>query len=166
MNTLEIHNAMMSNSKTQKKFMGVFSIDQIPKIFKTRSAMLIVNTDPSNMIGTHWFAIYQLRKGCIEFFDSYGRIPTKRQFNYFFKKNNNNNKCFIYNPKQLQSFYSDDCGKYCCMFLYYRSMGVSMQKFIKKFSDDDFLKNDKQIQTLFKNTFKIRNTVKYSRQIK
>ena len=53
-------------------FVGVFAADQLPRKPKKRKPQAyIVNTDPVNKRGTHWFGIYT-EKGCCEVMDSYG----------------------------------------------------------------------------------------------
>lgn len=55
-----------------KKFIGVFPYDMIPlNRFKIGTCM-IINTDPHNMPGEHWVAIYRAGPRLYYFFDSYG----------------------------------------------------------------------------------------------
>ncbi|OXU16685.1 hypothetical protein TSAR_014386 [Trichomalopsis sarcophagae] len=52
-----------------------------------------------------------------------------------------NYKKLRWNHIRLQSSFSNACGKYCIMFLYYMINGMGMQRFLKNFSSD-LRKND------------------------
>jgi hypothetical protein len=54
-------------------FQGVFSRDTLP----SKPRLLICNTDPSDKPGQHWIAIYVDKNLRGEFFDSFGRHPTR-----------------------------------------------------------------------------------------
>ena len=55
------------------RWLGVFARDELPDLNREiRPWCLIFNTDPKNLPGTHWLALYAPLSGGIELFDSYG----------------------------------------------------------------------------------------------
>ena len=65
---------ILCTPKNVPSFLGVYPSDILPPI--TRSATLIVNTDPHTASGTPWLAIHlQPRSYSGYFFDSYGLPP-------------------------------------------------------------------------------------------
>lgn len=151
MNTLDIQKVLKLHKCTKKYFKGVYAIDKIPKKVKSKPAMYVINTDKSNKPGQHWLAIYFSSTGCAEFFDSYGRAPSKYTgLSKFLKLNS---KCMIYNTKQIQSSFTGVCGQYCCVFLSTRCKQKSMKNFVKLFNTQNRLENDIKIKQLFKKEF-------------
>lgn len=151
MNTLQIQKILKSERSIKKYFKGVFAIDKIPKKVKSKPAMYVINTDKSDKPGEHWLAIYFPSNGCSEFFDSYGRSPTKyAEIKKFLR---NNSKCIVYNKKQLQSLFTGVCGQYCCVFLKNRCKRKSMKMFVNLFHNKNYFDNDVKIKKLFKKEF-------------
>lgn len=125
MNTKEI-DALMRNAPSYR---GTFSRDTIPDV----TGLMIVNTDPSHLPGTHWIAIFiDPRRQRGEYFDSFGRPPDEHFNNYMNAHCSN----WIYNKRQLQSIVSKYCGYYCVVYCLLRSAGKDMISFIKIFSRD------------------------------
>lgn len=152
MNTIQIWNALSANQYTNKYFKGVFPIDRIPKFIRSRPALLVVNTDKSNQPGTHWIALYLNSKGSVEYFDSYGREPKHKEFIKFFKRNKLHT--IFYNKTQLQSFLSDVCGQYCCVYLLQKSKKCTLNNFVNKyFKGQSFILNDIKVNKLFSDNF-------------
>lgn len=109
---------------------GVFPIDNLPG--KITKKCFIINSDPSYLPGTHWFAIFFPKKSYPEFFDSLGRNPkfySEDIINFLSKEN----KQIAYNCKRLQSTNSSTCGLFCLYFLYYRIRGYSFEKILESF---------------------------------
>ncbi len=52
-------------------FNGVYSINTIPHQMKDRT-FSIINLDPKNKPGSHWFVIVKPERGKLEIFDSLG----------------------------------------------------------------------------------------------
>ena len=72
------------------------------------------NTNPSDMPGEHWIAIYVDDDGHYgEYFDSLGREPTRVFERYI------NEHCqeWTFNRKQLHSITSRFCEHYCACFV-------------------------------------------------
>jgi hypothetical protein len=66
-------------SELKRYFLGVFSIDTLPKKIKTHY-FLICNTSPSNTDGKHWFCVVKTEANYIELFDSLGVNGDKEVF--------------------------------------------------------------------------------------
>ena len=58
------------------RWLGVFASDELPDVTREkRPWCLILNTDPKDLPGTHWLALYATQSGRIELFDSFGLSP-------------------------------------------------------------------------------------------
>jgi len=137
MNTYELERVI---GDYVKRFDGVFSSDRLP----TKPRLLVCNTDPSDMPGEHWVAIYVDDDGRYgEYFDSLGRAPTRLFERYM----NEHCREWTYNRKQLQSIISRFCGHYCACFCVLRSRGIDMCRFLRYFTQDTGL-NDVVVHEL------------------
>ena len=58
-----------------KRFIGVFPRDKLPKDIEDTFSALIVNTDSSSEKGEHWIAIIIFPNHTGEYFDSFGLPP-------------------------------------------------------------------------------------------
>jgi len=110
------------------KFQGVFSSDTLP----SRPRLLVCNTDPHYLPGTHWIAIYVDKYGHGEYFDSFGRAPAAVFCDYM----NRHCRVWTFNNKQLQSIISQFCGHYCCFYCTLRCRCVNMTKIVTQFTND------------------------------
>jgi hypothetical protein len=120
-------------------YRGIYACDELPILsIDERPAVLIVNTDPRNKIGTHWLGIY-LGLHSNEYFDSFGRAPT----GLFEKYVSKHDMKWTFNRRQLQSIISKFCGHYCIMYAICRGRGHDLDTMLKLFSNDtglnDFL---------------------------
>ena len=77
MDTRELETILKKNVSTQKTFLGVFALDQLPtptelrKVAERRDRwFLVCNCCPASKPGRHWIAIFYER-GSVEFFDSF-----------------------------------------------------------------------------------------------
>ena|SRR5437868_8264642 len=145
MNSFELHSALKSHCKLENE--GVFACDKLPK-FANKPSALICNTQPSNMPGEHWIAIYLDINGKGEYFDSYGMPPLKSEFAAFLKTNCKKNWSF--NNKELQDWDSDVCGQYCLAYLSAKGHGCSLNQFLKKFDTNNKKKNDLMVAKMVK----------------
>ena len=126
MNTYQIDRVIRQHVR---RFDGVFACDRLP----TKPRLMVCNTDPSDMPGEHWIAIYVDDDGRYgEYFDPLGRAPTR-----IFERYMNEHCCeWIYNCKQLQSIASRFCGYYCACFCILRNSDIDMHRFLRYFTHD------------------------------
>ena len=101
----------------------------------------MVNTDPMELLGTHWIAIYFNEQMKREFFHSHRKQPI--QFNFLDFMNRNAVE-WQHNNIQLQSAFSTVCGQYCIYFLYHRCRKRSMSSIVNSFVNDK-LRNDQLV---------------------
>lgn len=153
MNTLEIADLLNSNNFTKNIFKGVYAINKIPKRFNQKPCCIIVNYDTDKQPGSHQIAVFFPKKGCAEFFDSYGNQTIKNNVIKHISKNTKMD-CFIRNAKRLQGTISTVCGQYCCVYLWFRCKGYSLRKFINIFTSTDYSYNDKLVLKLYNRIFK------------
>ena len=140
---------MLCTLKDVISFLGVYPSDILPSPPSlTRSATLIVNTDPHTANGTHWLAIHlQPRSYSGYFFDSYGLPPHLPSILTLLRR-----ACSVweYNTTHLQGLTSTFCDKYCCLFALYMDRGYSPKQFVGLF---DAAIADSQISSLFASDF-------------
>lgn len=100
---------------TEEEFLGVFASDTLPKtvgpLFNYSS--LIVNTDTSNLPGTHWVGIIS-REDEAYYFDPFGYAPPLNIAKWLNKHYSN----WTHNERQVQPITSKACGYFCLHFLY------------------------------------------------
>lgn len=157
MNTIELVNILSHNRITKKAFRGVYSSDLLPKHKLKKPCIVIANTDPSTLPGTHWSAFYfpknvdkkERRRG--EFFCSFGSPPLSPEFQHFVERNC---KSFMFNNRQLQGNFSEVCGQFSCVYLYSRLRGKTLKQFLRMFSRTDFELNDAKVIHLYRKYFK------------
>ena len=148
MDTLELTQALSQNKHTKKYFIGVYPSNLLPKI-RRRPVLFIANTDPADKPGTHWVAFYIPKAGPIEFFDSIANTPVERIFVKYMLKNA---KSYRFSDKRLQGLFTTTCGKYCAVYLYYKSRGMSFVKFQKMFGIN-LSQNEDKINRMYNRIF-------------
>jgi len=142
--------------KTFKCFKGVFPCDQRP--YSTKLPLnIIVNTDPSYKPGEHWISISINKQGKGEYFDSFGLPPIVDDIIKFLEYNCSSG--WTYNKKTLQNITSQTCGNYCVLYIIFKCQNYSLRSYLAKFSAVS-IKNDKKIQTIFKNFSLVRKFFK------
>ena len=72
MDTHQLRKVLEQDKLTKKILKGVFASDQLNFTQKKYPFLLIVNSDPASLPGTHWLALYLSSKQGGEFYDSYG----------------------------------------------------------------------------------------------
>ena len=150
MNTIELINILNKDKFSRKLFCGVLPIDELKKFKFRKPCSLIINTDESNKPGEHWIALFINKNGNLEYFDSYGIKPFKKEIYQFIKKHRMK---LIYNKKKIQNSASINCGKFCLLFLLLRTRGFTMKKIIKLFINNK--NNDLLINKIFSKYIKI-----------
>ena len=150
MYTHQLINLLKKDVYSRKSFCGVLPIDKLPIKRVRRPCSFIINTHNSQLPGEHWMAVYLPRIGDIEYFDSYGLHPMNQEILDFIKVNNSK---FIYNSKIIQSSDSQNCGKFCLFYLYFRNRGLTMKQYLKFFTKNK-IQNDYFINLLYKKIIK------------
>ena len=124
MNTFQLAQVFTKDPFTKGSFAGVYACDQLSSIeINKYPKSFVVSTDPIELPGTHWIAIYfneQMKRG---FFDSYGKHPIHYN-KHFLNFMNRNAVEREHNKIQLQSASSTVCGQHCIYFLYHRCWKV------------------------------------------
>lgn len=98
----------------EDEFLGVFASDTLPKSASPmKYTSLIVNTDTSNLPGTHWVGIIT-RDDEAYYFDPFGYSPPL-MINSWLNKHFSN---WTHNERQVQPITSNACGYFCLHFLF------------------------------------------------
>ena len=136
MNTFQLAQVLTKDPFTKGSFAGVYACDQLSSIeINEYPKSIVVNTDPIELPGTHWIAIYFNKKMTGEFFDSYGKYPFHYN-KYFLDFINRNAVEWEHNKTQLQSAFSTVCGQYCIYFLYHHCRKRPMSTIVNSFVND------------------------------
>lgn len=141
MNSLEILQALQQLSV---RYAGVYPADRLPRVW-TRSTAIVANTDNHNRPGQHWVAFYVDEQGAGTYFDSYGLPPLDSRFLLLLRRNSTTHR---WNTTRLQGLFSQTCGQYCCVFLYFMCRGYNLRQFLDLFTVD-CERNDQLIVKLF-----------------
>lgn len=148
LSTSEIECALRSRCETAPHFIGCFALDTLPREYIIhRPALVVCNTAFSGSGGEHWVAFYLDGHG-VSYFDSYGLPLSNPYFIDFINVNSNKNSVRA-NYAQLQSLTSNVCGKYVCVYLFYRVLGYSHNHVIQVFRQSP----DAIVCLLFRNIF-------------
>ena len=127
---------ILSHLKNLPIFKGVYPKDLVPK--NILNGCVVVNTDDSNNIGTHWVAIHYRTTDSMDqsnyFFDSYGFPPALYDIRVQHLGGSN--------TQMLQGPTTNVCGYYCIYFVIMKQKKVSMQDMLAPFSKTDFAYND------------------------
>ena len=119
---------ILRHLRRYKQFLGVFASDELPKI-KKRPSGLILNLDESNKPGSHWCAVYFDGEGAAEYYDPLGFPPFCDRYLH-----ENAPEGVIFNPHQIQYVFSVSCGEFCIDFLERRFKGESFCEIISSYS--------------------------------
>ena len=106
-----------------KYFLGVFSIDTIPKSMKLLS-FFVCNLSKQSERGSHWIGFIKTRPNEIEIFDSLGSNWELINDNLNFKQKVK----IFYNETAFQSKDSISCGKFVVTFLIERLSNIQVTK--------------------------------------
>ena len=108
------HELWQIGEKCIPNFVGVFSLDRLPKRL-TAPSNLIVNTHTHNLPGQHWIAVSYKTGGVVYAFD-----PLGLYYPYLLQKYLSelpNHPRIRYNHRQYQSLTERTCGYYCIAWL-------------------------------------------------
>ena len=153
MNSLQLQQILSNDPFIKKSFDGVYACDELSSItVNSYPKSYIVNTDPKDLPGAHWIAIYFTDELNAEFFDSYGLHPSNYN-NQFIRFIERNSVHWIHNKKQLQSLFSTVCGQYCVYYLYNRCRMIPMYSIVNRFELDK-LRNDQLVYHFVKHRYR------------
>lgn len=142
LNNIQLIEILKQDNITKKYFLGVFSINTLPKKINKYPSLFILNTSPSNVKEGHWLAIYIDKNQKLEFFDSYGLNPKFYKLNSYINKIS---KSFSYNKIRYQSYFSNTCGYFCLIYLLLKCRKISIKRIFSK----NTIKNEKIINYFF-----------------
>jgi hypothetical protein len=140
MDTLSLMDVLKKlNKKFANRFhVGVYAANTLPKKCR-KPAAVIMNNQNSSMPGEHWSAAFLPVRGKAEYFCSYGLQPNLVAAHEKFLLRNA--KAYIYNKKQLQQLETQECGRFCLLYLANKMDGRTMNQFLTNF-DSSFKIND------------------------
>ena len=99
-----------------KNFIGVFALNRLPKSLSHYSKPLsfIVNTDSSNLPGTHWLAVSYAEGGIVRVFDPFGVFYPDLLTSYLAKQAI---RRVYFNTTTYQDPRRRTCGLHCLIWL-------------------------------------------------
>jgi hypothetical protein len=103
-------------------FVGVFSVDKLPRQLPDDSCGGVINLDVSTGQGTHWVAFFKDKGGGAEYFDPLGDTPPQRIESFLIR---HSPMGVTYNRVPYQSERSILCGNFCIFYLERRLAGQS-----------------------------------------
>ena len=135
MDNFQIDHILSTTNYVKDIFMGVYSIDTLPKYVKAYPCCYIINTDESTGSGKHWVCAYFNSNMKAEFFCSFGNNP---QFydNRLISFIERNCDSWISNVKRLQCSMSTVCGQFCIFFAVCKALHVTMTQFCNIFNNN------------------------------
>lgn len=148
----DIERCLRSRCETRAHFIGVFSLDKLPKFkIDKRPGLIVCNTAYHRSRGEHWVAIYLDNGGGVTFFDSYALPPGSSYLLDFIHLNSFNGGWHM-NTVPLQSLYSAVCGHYATLFLFFSMLGLSLSRIVELFRGRG-TSPDSQARVMFRKIF-------------
>lgn len=153
MQSSELINCLKTFTSINKNFVGVYSINTIPKFLK-KNHFIIANTQPNTEAGQHWFCIIKTGLKTYEYFDSLGVTSEKIERLNFYKVFRPN--CSVkFNETAFQTQNSSSCGLFVLYFIIQRLHNLDLsfltvleeifkldcqlnESIVKKFAEDHF----------------------------
>ena len=153
MNSRQLRWILSNDKVTSRTFKGVYALDEIVHIKqKSLPSAYVFNLDPSYKPGSHWVAVYIDRKGCPEYFDSFGRPPPREIKDFL----NTCAESWKHNHVPIQELYSTTCGQFVVFYIYQRCSGLTLQAIIRKyFNLHAKLRNDVLVRDFVKMHYKL-----------
>jgi len=150
MNTHQLQCAIDCHVDMNKTIIGVYPANDIPKKQYLPPYGFIINTDPRQLPGKHWIAMYINERGVLEAFDSYGNLPSL--YSPYIKRFMDTFKRRLINTKRIQGSETRVCGQYCLFYLLCRCKGYSMKEITDIFNED-FQINDQFVYNFIDERF-------------
>ncbi len=147
----ELSNTINEFKSLQKNFLGVFSIDTLPRSMKLKT-FCFCNTDISNGSGKHWLCFVKSSKKCIECFDSLGIDDNKKKL----LKDNckfSNVSEIDFNETQFQDTSSSTCGLFVIYFAVHRmhNLDLEFDEILEEIFTLNPLDNEKRVKEFYEN---------------
>ena len=131
--------------KNEPRFNGAYSRNNLPNKIKKRA--YVINLDEYENTGTYWVSLFVKPKYTV-YFDSFGVEHIPKEINKFIGNKKTKFKASIF---RMQVYNSIMCGYFCIKFINYMLKGKTLLDYTNLFSPNDFKKNDRVIQRIFKN---------------
>lgn len=134
---IEHYIKLNADEKTKKIYVGVYCSNTLPNKVDSYPLLLIVNSDPSNLGGKHWRAVYIAENLHGEVFDPLGvpiGISLERWMNTFCTK-------WTQTQKLIQHPLSPSCGAFVLHFTLNRFHVNTLEKYLCSNYDDNLSKN-------------------------
>lgn len=135
--TNQLRTALRRHPVTSSYFDDVYALDQLPRPLP-RGKLSVVNTQPSDLDGEHWFALYRNLEGTVFHLDSYGLEPPDELKDY----------TIYYYPKRIQGL-QPHCGYYALIF----ALAVKKPYLLNLFSSSCSSSNDRLAKLLAQKEF-------------
>ena len=146
--------------KNEPRFNGVYSRNNLPN--KIKKGAYLINLDEYENTGTHWVSLFVKPKYTTEssssertvYFDSFGVEHIPKEINNFIRSEElshavrNDIKSNIF---RIQAYDSIMSGYFCIEFINYMLKGKALLDYTNLFFPNDFKKNDRIIERIFKN---------------
>lgn len=121
-----------ADEATEAAFLGIFSIDTLPKQIKHLPILFIINTQTSNLQGQHWKAVYISSDKYGEVFDSLAMpvsLHLQNWLNTFTRK-------WSSSKRTIQYPFSASCGAFVIYFVLNRLKAKSMKTCLAMFKNN------------------------------
>jgi hypothetical protein len=150
MQSSEFQKYFDSSPVLKNHFIGVFSIDTLPKVIKYRK-FCICNTDVQSGNGKHWICFVRTCKNSIELFDSLGIDDEKKSLISRFCKFKVNE--IVFNETQFQANFTSTCGLFVLYFIFERlfNLDFSFDEILNDIFDEDLMKNEEKVTQFCEN---------------
>lgn len=161
--TFELQKALDKDEYTSNFNPKVTSADEGLAFLEKNSGrhLLIANTDPSGLPGTHWVLFFRRNSSHPPiFFDSYGKKPSHyysgwRHFDSRGRSNEN-----------LQQDHTSVCGDYCLYVARRVAAGYAVKTVLESFQPQDRKHNDEMVFSLVHRRFKFLNKTGHENVVK
>lgn len=163
MNNYEIEAFMFNDSQSSTQFIGCFAADKIPRLKLKSNQSLIINLCNSSVdFSCHWISVFRSKKHLI-YFDP-GGISSYYLNKNIYKFLKQQKIKIVCNRSKIQSNLSQNCGKYCIVFLCLSHRGYSLNDINNLFYPESLnYLNDYVVESICKNilTKNVYNRMKY-----
>ena len=151
--SIEFAKKLNSFPHIRKQFVGVYSIDTIPKTVK-KNTFFICNTDISSGPGTHWFCVVKESPKILECFDSLGVTDQKKNTLASVLKLTGIKEIKV-NKTSVQSETSSSCGNFVLYFLIHRfhNQDLSFDDLLNDIFVESIAMNEERVTEFCENHF-------------